>query len=616
LKRLAKRCTDAARKRDSAQPYLIEAGRWARRSLIGRDNVKRFVLAFFCMAAAAGSALGQSQTTTQAEREAQARQREATTEGSVADLIQAGNRKVALDRIRTGGADVNEAQPDGTRPIHWAVYRVDYELIDALIAKKAKVDVTNEFGSAPIAEAVKLADARMVKVLLDGGAGVEGANQDGQTALMLAIKTGELPIVEMLVKAGANVNTVEKFQSQTPLMWAATAPKNAGEMTKLLLSKGANVKPRALYSDWPNQISSEPRGQYRPVGGLTALLYASRNGCYDCAEALIGSGADVNVPTPEGVTPLMVALDNDYNSVANLLLDRGANPHVSDWWGRTALFIAIDRKESVGGGRGGAGGRGGGGRGAAAASRGAGQTVSSMDIINRLLAADVDPDPELNMHRPSRGGNSGRFADRQLGTGCTPLYRATEAGDMEVIRALLAKGANPNINAMGFTPFLLAANVTPGGRGGGGAPDTTLLDLMIQHGADVNAQVTGTRTYSMRISYNTPPDKEGTSALHDAAQAGRTDLVRYLLEKGANPELVDANGKKPIDLVGAGSDAGGRDRGGAPAPGDAAVNTAGRGAGAASAAGAGGRGGAGGGGVSPSTAAELRALLQDAASKK
>ena len=68
----------------------------------------------------------------------------------------------------------------------------------------------------------------------------------------------------------------------------------------------------------------------------------------DCVEALIGAGADVNVPTPEGVTPLMIALDNDHNDVAKLLLDRGANPHVSDWWGRTALYIVIDRKESAG----------------------------------------------------------------------------------------------------------------------------------------------------------------------------------------------------------------------------------------------------------------------------
>jgi hypothetical protein len=130
---------------------------------------------------------------------------------------------------------------------------------------------------------------------------------------------------------------------------------------------------------------------------------------------------------------------------------------------------------------------------------------------------------------------------------------------------------------------------------------------MIQHGADVNTQVTGTKSYSMRISYNPPPDKEGTSALHAAVQAGRTDLVRYLLEKGATPELVDANGKKPIDLLDAGTAAGSagaaRGRGGAPAPGSNAVGR-----------GAGGRGG-GGVAVDPATAAEIRALLRDAALK-
>ena len=143
---------------------------------------RRLALACVCVLAAAAPALAQSTS-------------------SLADLIRAGNRKAALDRIRTG-ADVNEAQPDATRPIHWAVYKVDYELIGALIAKKATVDVVNEFGATPLAEAVKLADARIVKMLLDAGAGVEAANLDGQTALMLAIKTGELPIVEMLVSFG------------------------------------------------------------------------------------------------------------------------------------------------------------------------------------------------------------------------------------------------------------------------------------------------------------------------------------------------------------------------------------------------------------------------------
>ena len=222
-----------------------------------------------------------------------------------------------------------------------------------------------------------------------------------------------------------------------------------------------------------------------------------------------------------------------------------------------------------------------------------------MAIINRLLAADVDVNAEMNMHRPSRGGNSGRFSDRQLSTGCTALYRATEAGDMEVIRALLARGANPNINDMGFTPFLVAAGVIPG-AGGGGAPNMALLDLMIQNGADVNTQVAGTKSYSMRISYNPPPDREGTSALHAAVQAGRTALVRYLLEKGASPDLMDADGRKPIDLLDGGTAAGGaaRGRGGVPAP---APTPAGRGAG--------GRGGAGGA-VDAVTAAEIRGLLR------
>ncbi len=476
--------------------------------------------------------------------------------GSLATLIEEGHSKAALAQIRAG-ADVNEAQPDGTRPIHWAVYKLNYELLDALIAKKTKVDVANEFGSTPLGEAAKLADARMVKTLLDAGAKPDNPNQDGETPLMLAIKTGALPVVEMLIKAGANVNAKETFHNQTALMWAAAAPKNAAEMVKLLLSKGADFKPRALYSDWGSQITSEPRAQYRPVGGLTALLYAARDGCYECVEALIGAGADVNYPTPEGVTPLALALDNDHNEVAKTLLDRGANPNIWDWWGRTPLYIAIDRREAVL-----APLRTGiatiGNRPAPFPTHAPGHPpVSNMEMIQALLDAGVDVNPQLNMHRPSRGGNSGRFVEEFYNTGCTPLMRATIASDVELVRILLDKGADPNISGMGVTPFLIAAGVGTGGRGTGLAsatstgfpPNIPIMDLLIAHGADMNAQVTGMLTYSLRIT-RAPSSTEGMTALHVAAQRGRADLVRYLLAKGAKTDLIDGNGKKPIDLVG------------------------------------------------------------------
>src|SRR5262245_47168281 len=556
--------------------------------------MKRFILGILCAISAAAPALPQ------------------VHRDSLANLIQSGNRKAALEKIRAG-ADVNEPQADGTRPIHWAVFRADYELVEALIAKKAKVNVTNEFGGTPLGEAVKLADARLVKMLLDAGSGPEGANEEGQTALMLAIKTGDLPIVKMLVEAGANVNALEKVQNQTPLMWAAAATRNAGEMVKLLLSKGADVKARATYSDWDSQITSEPRAQYRPVGGLTPLLYAARGGCHECVEALVAAGADVNVPTPEGVTALMIALDNDHNDVAKFLLDHGANPNVWDWWGRTALYIVIDRKEGgssggLGGARGAGGGRGGRGGLGGANARGR-APVSHIDIINAVLTAGVDVNPQLNMHRPSRGGNSGRFIDPLLNTGCTPLLRAVMGNDMEVVKALLDLGASPNITAMGLTPFLVAAGVGTGGRGaggGGGAPNIQLMDLLLQHGANVDSRVTGTKTYSMRIA-RSPSSNEGMTALHVAAQSGRVEIVRYLLEHGAGTNLADDSGRTPMDLI-AGDASGGRGVS-APPVGNPAANPAGARGSAAGAPPGGQRG------VSGATAAEIRGLLQNAGSR-
>jgi ankyrin repeat protein len=194
--------------------------------------------------------------------------------------------------------------------------------------------------------------------------------------------------------------------------------------------------------------------------------------------------------------------------------------------------------------------------------------VSSIEIINLLLAAGVSPNSELNARRPE-AGSGGRFADPLLSSGTTPLLRALAGTttptnvppNPEVARLLLEKGANPNIYGMGISPWLYAAGLTAGvlntgrgGGGGGGTVDTELLDLMIKHGADVNAQVNGADKYSGRVSYgwrdpNTIQSNEGMTALHVAARSQNSTLVKYLLDHGARTDIVDASGRTPLDVL-------------------------------------------------------------------
>src|SRR5690349_315512 len=248
----------------------------------------------------------------------------AQAQSALADKIQAGDRKAALALIASG-ADVNQTQPDGSTPLHWAVYRVDRELVTALLRRGAKAGVTNKYGASPLAEAARVANVELAGMLLEAGANANAANDDGQTPLMLAARTGNVPMAKLLVEHGAEVNGRETYRDQSALMWAAA--ESHAEMVEFLVAQKAQLDVRARSTDWESQISSEPRVQYRPTGGLTPLLYAARAGCLRCVTAIVAAGADVDKPNPDGMTPMIMALDNGAPAVAQYLLDRGANPH-------------------------------------------------------------------------------------------------------------------------------------------------------------------------------------------------------------------------------------------------------------------------------------------------
>jgi uncharacterized protein len=473
----------------------------------------------------------------------------ATTAGAqstLADRIQAGDRKAALALIAQG-ADVNQAQPDGTTPLHWAVYRVDRELVTALLRKGARAQVVNRYGSSPLAEAARVANVELVAMLLEAGADANVGNEDGQTPLMLAARTGDLAVAKQLVEHGADVNAREHFRDQSALMWAAA--EGHADMVAFLVSKKAELTVRAKANDWPSQITNEPRVQYRPTGGLTPLLYAARAGCLACVKAIVEAGADVDRPNPDGMTPMMMALDNGAPAVAHYLLDRGANPDTWDWWGRTPLYIAVTRR---------------GGRDARAGER----SPESLAFVTALLDAGVNPNAQLAFKEPSRGGRDNRFGDDLLTTGATPLLRAAQTHDDAVVRLLLQHGALVDLpNASGVTPFMAAAGIgtrTAGGVLGPGPPENVValsletMEILRTAGADVNARISDVTSLTARIARtNTLTERQGQTTLFFAAETGRTAVVKYLLEHGAKVDVNDDMGRTAMTIVDAGR--GGRD---------------------------------------------------------
>lgn len=487
---------------------------------------------------------------------------------TLGDLVRAGKRDSVLAAITSPDVNVNEKAPDGSTALMWATFNVDRELVRALLKAGAKADVTSRYGSTALAEAVKVEDIDLVRMLLDAGANVDSPNLDSQTALMLAISTGSLPISKLLVERGANVNAVETFRDQNALMWAAGGSQP--EIVDLLLAHGTkNINLRAKYDDWARQMTSEPRAQFqsRQTGGLTALLYATRSGCYRCAVSLVKAGADVNKPNPDGVTPLINALDNRRFDIAMFLLDKSANPHVWDMSGRTAIYVAVDMNSFRGGGGfgGGAGGRPAGfpaPEGQADAQPNA-STVTAMDVVHRLLDMGVDVNHQLTRKRPY-GAGRGRFEDYDLRGGVGALFVATIRQDHEAMEALLARGAEVDLNnVLQMTPLMIAAGMRGTGRAGGfgpgggagpgGDPQARMIksiDLLLDAGADINARVTNSRAHTARImAYVQGRDQEGRTALFAAGEAGNDKVVKHLLDRGADPSVRDASGKTALDAA-------------------------------------------------------------------
>ena len=413
----------------------------------------------------------------------------------------------AVVALLDGGADAGAAQPDGATALHWASYRDAVDLADLLLAAGADVDAANDYGITPLALACENGSGRMVRRLLAARADANAARATGETPLMTCARTGSLDAVEALLAAGANPNAAESWRAQTALMWAAG--EGHTRVAHALVVHGADVRARS-------------------TAGFTPLLIAAREDRPALARLLLDAGAEVNAEAPDGLTPLLVATLRGHAGLAIALLERGADPSAGST-GYTALHWAAGswHTELTGSLRG------------IATERDEewrslnGLGAGRLALVEALLAHGADPDARLAAHPPQFGFASQRF--RVSLTGATPFLLAAMDGNLAVMRALAAAGADLHLpTEQGTTPLMMASGL-------GRVPAETRVTegdsleaarFLLERGADINAA-----------------NGDGRTALHGAAHVRSDALVELLVGHGAAVRAGDRRGITPLMIA-------------------------------------------------------------------
>lgn len=430
-------------------------------------------------------------------------------------------------------ADVNAAQADGMTALHWAVRQDDTETAKLLIHAGANVQAATRLGLTPLALACANANPAMIRLLLGAGANVNFAGPNGETPLMIAARLGDTEPIQALLDGGADVNAKDTAAESTALMVAIRG--NHAEAVKLLIAHGADVNARTRVGAKPAirppnagggshgagiiRGGVPERGQQDPTpGGMSPLLYAARDGRLDIAQMLVAAGADVSQTEANRIDPLQMAIENDHVDVAKFLLDRNANVNTADAWGRTPLWLAVEMRnldtDKLG-------------------ENGV-DRASVLTLIEALLSRGANVNARTTEYPPIRRWiltlNDLSWVDV---TGQTPFFRAALAGDVTVMKMLLAHGADPKIATLaGTTPLMAAAGINWVEGQTYTESKASLLEavkLCADLGIDVNAA-----------------NSMGLTAVFGAANRGANDIVEFLVQKGARLDVKDKEGRTPL----------------------------------------------------------------------
>jgi ankyrin repeat protein len=489
----------------------------------------------------------------------------AAAPSDVADAVMRGDKPAVLQLIAKH-ADASAPQADGATGLHWAVFRSDKEMVDILLRGGANPKAANREGSTPLWLASVNGDAAIIEALLKAGADANEHLPLGRTPLMAAARTGNVDAIKVLLDHGAEINARETLRGTNPLMWAAD--EGHAPAIQLLIQRGADIKARSdpaergrgpalgKSNDPRKQVAAQGAalaagkvfdlgdtvdadGNPRPAPGrgagrggagrggatgaapvrafrgqptvqdggeLTPLVYAARANSLDSVKVLLAAGADVNQTTGYGWSPLLVATQNRYYQLGAYLLDHGADVNLANKGAWTPLYLATDNRNIESGDY--------------PVRK---PDMDHLDYIKLLIAKGANVNARMKDSTETRTVFTNQWLDEN---GATAFLRASQSGDVVLMKLLLAHGADPKIEtALHVTALQVASGIGwVEGITYEWSEEQTLeaVKMLLDLGLDANAQA-----------------DTGRTALHGAAHKGRPAVVQLLVDHGAKLDVRD-----------------------------------------------------------------------------
>ena len=444
-----------------------------------------------------------------------------------------------------------------------AVKDQDHASVNALLGENVDVNASEGDGATALHWAIVRNDVDVVDELLRAGADVNAANDYGVTAISLACLNRSGPMVETLLAQGADPNATTAMGETVLMTCAGTGSPDA---VAALFDHGAdNVKAKeASYGQ-----TALMRAAAQEDLEVVRLLLAhgadahARSTTYQLAVSLGNATAELgggSVMVPQrGFTPLLFAARHGRVENARLLLDAGVDVNEAAPTGESALVIASFSNQ---------------GevarflleRGADPNDLGAGYAAlhtavvrGNLELVKTLCARGADPNIRLTKGSPQRR-QSYWYALSERWAGATPFWMAAKFAELDIMRALANNGADARLSTdTGITPLMAIAGISfrPGSvglnrRDQGIGPDAARL----LKAATEQPTWEGTKLALELGSDVTATNDRGDTAAHGAAALGFSSVVQLLAEHGADLDFKNKAERTAREVICRSSDSG------------------------------------------------------------